>query len=393
MSPASRLRLFYFLYYGGVGANLPYLAAYLRGLGFSGEAIGTVQMLAPLVAAPVALLWAAAADRLGAPGRALRLASLGSALAAAFLPAARTPLALAAVVLAQALAERAVVPLADAVTLEWTREQGRSYARIRVFGSLGFIAVAQGLGLALSARGDRPGDAVVPVTIALCVAGYALATRRLPAAAATAVRPSARDAAALLRDRRLLALLAACAVHWAACAPFHLMFGVFVRDAGLPAAVTGLAMAVGVGAEVLALLAFPRLERLAGTRGLLAAAFAATALRFALLAGARGAAAIVLLQTLHAFTFGVFWGASTRAMARLVPAPLRATGQALYAAVVFGGGNAVGYQLTGWGYDRLGGVGPLFGCAAVLEVVPLAAALAWRVKHAPAKKRLAARPR
>jgi PPP family 3-phenylpropionic acid transporter len=179
-------------------------------------------------------------------------------------------------------------------------------------------------------------------------------------------------------DRRLLALLAACTLHWAACAPFHLLFGVFVRDAGLPAAVTGLAMTAGVGAEVAALLAFSRLERRLGTRALLAGTFAMTALRWGLLARAHGAAEIVLLQLFHGFTFGVFWGASMRALARLVPGRLRATGQALYAAVVFGGGNAVGYQLAGIGYDRLGGVGPLFAWAAALEVVPLLAALAWR---------------
>src|SRR5919197_5679859 len=124
MSPASRLRLFYFFYYASVGANLPYLAPYLRGLGFSGEAIGTVQMLSPLVAAPAALGWAAAADRLGAPTRALRGAALWSACAAAFLPLARTPLAVGAVGLLQGLAERAIVPLVDAIALEWTRERG-----------------------------------------------------------------------------------------------------------------------------------------------------------------------------------------------------------------------------------------------------------------------------
>jgi MFS transporter, PPP family, 3-phenylpropionic acid transporter len=375
MSPASRLRLFYFFYYASVGANLPYLAAYLRGLGFSGEAIGTVQMLPPLLAAPVALGWAAAADRLAAPSRALALAALWSAGAVALLPLARTPFAVGAVVLLQSLAERAVVPLADAVTLEWTRERGRSYARIRLFGSLGFIALAQGLGLVLSARGDRGGDRAVPVAVALCVAGYAVAARRLPSPAVHTARPRAAEALALLRNRRLVLVLLACGVHWAGCAPFHLLFGVFVRDAGLPAAVTGLAMTAGVGAEVLALLVYPRLERRARTRTLFTLAFAATAVRWALLSRARGAPAIVLLQLFHGFTFGVFWGASIAALSTLVPARLRATGQALYAAVVFGGGNAVGYQLAGVGYDRLGGVAPLYAWAAALEVIPCAGML------------------
>lgn len=373
MSTTSRLRLFYFAYYGAVGANLPYFAAYLRGLGFSGEEIGSVQMIGPLLAAPVALAWGALADRLRAPGRALALASVWSLAAAVFLPWARTPLALGAVVLLQSLAERAVVPLADAVTLEWARRgAGAVYTRIRLFGSLGFIALAQGLGLLLAARGDRPGDRAVPVVVALCVAGYALSARRVDVPAPAAPRPRARDALALLRDRRLLALLLACAVHWGACAPFHLLFGVFVHDLALPASVTGLAMAAGVGAEVLALLAYPRLASRFGPRALFAVAFAGTALRWALLARATTAPALVVLQLLHALTFGIFWGASMQAMAALVPAPLRATGQALYAAVVFGAGNGLGYQLAGAGYDRFGGVGPLFGWAALVELVPLA---------------------
>ena len=44
--------------------------------------------------------------------------------------------------------------------------------------------------------------------------------------------------------------------------------------------------------------------------------------------------------------------------------------------MVFGGGNAVGYALSGIGYDRLGGVAPLFGFAAGAELLSLAVVLA-----------------
>jgi PPP family 3-phenylpropionic acid transporter len=380
MVPAARLRLFYFLFYGSVGAVLPYFAPYLRGLGFSGAQIGAVQMIAPLLGPPVALLWSAAADRLGTPGRALGLATLLSASAIAFLPLARTPLAVAAVLLAQALAERAVVPLVDSVTLEWVRASARhTYARIRLFGSLGYVVVAQGLGLVLAARGDRPGDLAVPLAIAALVAGYAAVARGLPSPPrAEGPRPELRDVAGLVRDRGLLVLLAACAVHWASCAPFHLLFGVHVRDLGLPSSVTGLGMAVGVGAEVAALLAFPRLEARFGLRALFGAAFAGSALRWLLTARAGGAAGLVAAQALHALSFGVFWGASVNAMAAAVPPRLRATGQALYASVVFGVGNAVGFALSGAGYDRFGGVAPLFAIAAGTELLALALVAAGR---------------
>ena len=58
-------------------------------------------------------------------------------------------------------------------------------------------------------------------------------------------------------------------------------------------------------------------------------------------------------------------------MQRAVPPHLRATGQALFSATVFGAGHALGYALSGAGYDRFGSAGPLYTCAAVIELLPL----------------------
>ena len=118
-------------------------------------------------------------------------------------------------------------------------------------------------------------------------------------------------------------------------------------------------------------------------RRLLALAFVGSAVRWALLSRSTGAAAVAGLQLLHGLSFGIFWACATRALADLVPPRLRATGQAVFTAIVFGGGNAAGYALSGIGYDRLGGVGPLFLAAAVAEVLALAVVLA------PASRRAA----
>jgi MFS transporter, PPP family, 3-phenylpropionic acid transporter len=377
MAPATRLRLFYFLYYGNVGAYLPYFAAYLRGLGFSGEQIGLVQMVPSLVAPAVAIAWASFADHRATPQRALRLATGWAALAVLLLPFAREPWQVGAVIVLLSLGDRAVVPLVDSITLEWCRERpGLSYARIRLFGSIGFIALSLLVGRALTLRGDRPADLVVPLVVMACVAGYATVARGAPPSARAGERPGARDMLALVRDRRLHLLVAAAAIHWAACAPFHLFFGVFVRDLGLPSDVTGIGMSIGVLAEIAVLLAFPRLERRIPLRALLAIAFVGSAARWALLSLATGAAAVASLQVLHGLTFGLFWGGAVKALAEVVPPPLRATGQAAFTALVFGGGNAVGYALSGIGYDRLGGVGPLFAFAAAAELLALAVLLA-----------------
>lgn len=373
MSPTTRLRLFYLLYYGNVGTYLPYFAAYLRGRGFSGQEIGLVQMLPSLLAPVVALSWASYADHRASPQRALRLASGCAALAVLLLPFAREPWQVGAVIVLMSFGDRAVVPLVDSITLAWCRENpGSSYARIRLFGSIGFIAASLLAGWALALRGDRPADLLVPVAVAACVAAYAVVARRTPPTTPHHDRPGARDLLALARDRRLHLLLAASAVHWAACAPYHLLFGVFVRDRGLSSGVTGAGVGVGVAAEIAALVLFPRLERRFPLRGLFAIAFLGSAIRWALLSRAAGALPVVSLQLLHGLTFGLFWGCATHALAEAVPPALRATGQAAFSAIVFGGGNALGYALSGVGYDLLGGTAPLFAFAAAAEVLALA---------------------
>lgn len=383
MAPASRLRLVYFLYYGGVGVFLPYFGAYLRGLGFSGKQIGFVQMLPSLLSPAVAVSWAWYADHRSTPARALRLATGWAALAVLLLPFAGAPWQVGAVIALMSLGDRAIVPLTDSMTLEHCREHaGTSYARIRLFGSLGFIGLTLVAGRLLTLRGNRPADLLVPVVTAACVVGIAWVARGAPQPPHHGERPAPGGLLALLADRRLLLFLGAAALHWAACAPYHLFFGVHVRDLGLPADVTGIGMGIGVVAEILALLWYPRLAALFSQRVLFAVAFVGSAVRWFLLSRATGAVAVAGLQAFHGLTFGVFWGTAMQGIAALVPSRLRATGQALFTAVVFGGGNAIGYALTGVGYDRLGGAGPAYAIAAVAELVALAVVLLPRPRPA-----------
>ena len=364
-----RLRAFYFLAYAGVGTWLSYFAPYLRGLGFSGEDIGFVTMVQQLTLVPWALFWGAVGDRLASPVRALRICVAGVAVAVLALPFARTPLPMACVLIAAAIFSGGVVPLVDSTTVEAVRLE---YGRTRLWGSVGFVLSAQAMGFLLAWRGERPADPAMPLAYIGCVVAYAILAQTFPATAPSGERAHFRDAAALLRSKALLFILAICAVHWVALAPYHLLFGVLVRDLGMSSRVTGIATALGVVAEVFALLVFPRLEARFGLRALFAASFAGSIVRWLLLWQARSPAALVLLQLFHAFTFGLYWGCAVEAMQRIVPGRLRATGQSLYSAVVFGGGNALGYALAGAGYDRLGGVPKLFACAAGLELLPLA---------------------
>jgi PPP family 3-phenylpropionic acid transporter len=383
----NRLRLVYFLYFAATGTLQPFLAKYLKGRGFTGGEVGNIQMAPAVVALFAGVVWARIAEKRRDPVRVIGWLTAWAALSALFLPFAATPLAVGAVVFSMSLGDRGLMPLLDSLSLEYVRKRPEvSYSRMRMFGSLGYAVLATALGYVLDARGDRPGDVLVPATIAFFAVCYALAARRLvPEPPAQREHPTWRDLWVLFGDYRLMLVLAAGAIHWVACMPYSLWMGRFVEELGLPAWVAGWAITAGVLAEVTAMMAFPWLERWFSPRALLAVVFLGSAARWALTARTSSAPAIVALQVLHGLSYGLFWATLVKLVTDLVPARMRATGLALCSATVFGVGNMVGSRLVGWGHDQTHSVARLFGWATWPDLAIGAAAvalLAWSAVRA-----------
>jgi PPP family 3-phenylpropionic acid transporter len=377
----ARLASVYFAYYAAIGVSMAYLAPYLRGLGFDGKQIGAVAFAQQSGSVVAALFWGSLGDRIGI--KALRLGAAGAACAAAFLPLARTPLQAGVALGSVALFSGGIVPLVDAATVH---ALGPGYGRTRLWGSLGFICTAQGLGLLLAARGERPADSAMLFAWMACFALTACAAFAVPP-----VNPASDDAPplrrlaqgfSLLRDRRVALLFLACTLHWTANVPYNLFFGVLVREHGFSSRVTGSGMALGVAAEVLALFALPRLLQRFSLRSLFFAVYLLSAVRWLLVARARTAPELALLQLFHGATFGLWWGCAVESMRNAVPARLRASGQAVFSAVVFGAGNLSGSLLSGAGFDLFGGAAALFACAAGVELLAsLVLALPYERSH------------
>jgi PPP family 3-phenylpropionic acid transporter len=127
-----------------------------------------------------------------------------------------------------------------------------------------------------------------------------------------------------------------------------------------------------------------------GLEEMLALAFAASSLRWFAVSQAHATWALMGLQSLHGFTFGLFWGAAIALCADSVPPALRATGQALFVMSI-NLGTALGNLATGALYDA-GGAGRLFLYAAIGELLPLALALRARHRVRQAVAPVVARP-
>jgi PPP family 3-phenylpropionic acid transporter len=361
----------YGAYFAATGVTLPFLPGYLEEQGLSPTEIGLLLAIQPAFAMFAPAFFCSWADRRSAHRASLVLASVGAALGFSTLLAADAFATYALAMAAYALFVTSIVPLIDSLALEAVREARASYSHLRIFGSFGFVVASLSVGL-LVPKLDRV-VLLVPLGLMLGAAAFAtlIRTRIARASLAEAIRPTLSTG--------LFYLLAASALHWIACAPFHGSLALHVRALGLPTSVVGGAAALGVAAEIVVMTLYPRTLQRLSEGAVLGLAFSASALRWLGMSFATSAMAIVGLSLLHGLTFGAFYIAAVSFLARTIPPERRARGQGLFGAVTFGAGGLVGFAVSGVGFDALGGPG-LFAAAAAAEIV--AALLVLRIPRA-----------
>ena len=354
----ARLAAFYAAAFLVVGVQLPFWPVFLAGRGLDAQQIATVfavAIWAKVVATPAI---GALADRLGRR-RAVMIA-LAAAACAAY--AALWPVAgfgmLLALNLVAGVAQSALMPLGDSLTLAAVRNEGLDYGRVRVWGSLTFILAAIGSGAALSGMLAADGGdnrvllLVVAASAVLCAACLAIP----PTDRAVPPRRSRWAALGHLAGDRRFWLFVISAAALQASHQLYYGFGtLYWRTLGFSDPVIGVLWAEGVVAEI-ALFWFsaPFVARF-GPLGLMAVGGAAGVLRWSLMGLLPGLGAAAVLQLLHALTFGASHLGAMHFMARHVPPGAAASAQSLYSALSAGFGSGLVMLAAGALYAAYGG--------------------------------------
>ena len=138
--PALALGAFYFAYFAYAGGFTPYLSLYLTAVGMSAAQIGLLigVMQASRMVGPV--LWGWLADRRGQRMHLVRLTAAAGALGFPAIAWADGFAGLFLALAAMSFLTSAAMPLAEATTFGHVRGDTGRYARIRLWGSIGFIA-------------------------------------------------------------------------------------------------------------------------------------------------------------------------------------------------------------------------------------------------------------
>ncbi|NJA87986.1 MFS transporter [Rhodocyclus tenuis] len=350
--PYWRLSSYYFFHFAFIGAFSPYFGLYLKSLSFSAWDIGLVMSQMQLMRMFAPYLWGALADRQPRRTPIIRLAaaiSLVSFVAFFFTTSLGGLLAAMAML---AFFWSAALPLVETQTFDHLRDDPARYSRIRVWGSIGFIVAVMAVGAWLE---YRPISHLLWMLLATQIGIMVCALRVPEAKAHTSSTVPAPSLAAILRQTRVRALLAACFAMSAAHGAYYVFYSIHLAGHGYSTSLVGGLWSLGVIAEIGVFMIMAPLLRRFSLRAILLTCFAAAALRFVMIGwGVDSLAIIFVAQLLHALTFGAHHAAAIAAINRWFPGRAQGRGQALYSSLSFGAGGLFGALISGWSWDSLG---------------------------------------
>lgn len=366
--PYWRLSAFYFFYFAVVGTIVPFWGLYLQSLDFSALEIGYIGaiLMATKIVAPN--IWGWVADR---SGQRLRVIQWGCLLAALFFLVVLFKHSfwwIAAGVALYSFFWNAVLAQFEVVTLAYLGDHPQSYSRIRLWGSVGFILVVVGLG----ALFDWLSISYLPVAMLVFLLLIWACSLSIVDQPFEAAHVSAKSLMATVMHRPVLSFLLCAFLLQVSHGSYYTFFSVYLEELGYSRTDIGMLWALGVVAEVLLFLVMHRLMHRFSLRGLLLVSVLLTVVRWWLIGCYPDQVAILLLaQCLHAFSFGSAHAVAIEFIRRHFHGEIQGQGQALYSAVSFGAGGAVGAFISGLVWSS----SPVLSFA----LSALFAALAWLV--------------
>jgi PPP family 3-phenylpropionic acid transporter len=337
---AWRLGFLYAALFLVVGCYLPYLPVWLDWRSLDADQIA-VLLAAPLFTRIlVTPLIGFAADLVGGRRTIVIALAWGSLLSFLLLWAASGFWQMLVAIILLAINWTAITPLVETVAVSGLRTGALDYGRVRLWGSLSFIAASLGSGLIIGRIGP---EIVLPLLVAattLLVLGAHLLPRELGGrgrATASMLRGlKLADAFELLRAPLFLLFLLAASLIQASHAVYYSFGTLHWRAQGISDGTIGVLWSVGVIAEVALFAVSGRVIAYCGTARLLMLAGLAATLRWGVMALDPPLSIIGPLQTLHAMSFGAAHLAAIHFLTHAVPEHRAATAQGVYAAMVAG---------------------------------------------------------
>jgi PPP family 3-phenylpropionic acid transporter len=240
-----------------------------------------------------------------------------------------------------------LMPLGESATIHALYKDDsfdKRYGRLRLWGSIGFIAMV----LAAGELFQRKTIELYPIVGTVVLFALALITFCLH---------EPKMGRRKMVKGELLIVLFNPDVRWFLLSGFFMIFAhaslyvfysLYLADLGYDKFEIGLFWALGVAAEVIFFYFQSKVLSRLDAEIILQAAFGVGVIRFILIAFLPITSVLILAQLMHAGTFAAHHSAATKLLQRWFMGPVQARGQALMATISYGLGGTLGGLCAGW---------------------------------------------
>jgi len=342
----------YFIYFGVLGVYLPYFNLYCYHLDFSGFEIGILSSIKTVTIATFPLVWSAIADRFQIRRSIYILCNVISTAVWVFYFITVDFRLMLVIGIVYGIFHAPLISFLEAFSMDVLGKEKKKYGHIRVWGSLNFIIIVMAAGWLIDLFSVR-------IILFLIFAGsllQALLSVKVPKAVIKE-KNSFKEGLRIFSEKRLVVFLISAFLMLVSHGAYYGFFSIHLEGLGFGNAFIGFAWALASISEILVMIKSDSIFRRFSIGKVLAFSFAVAAVRWFLLAFAETRFAILLLQLLHAATYGSFHIASVLYIDRLMPGKARTFGQAVNNSVTYGLGISVGFLVTGYFFEKVGSPG------------------------------------
>lgn len=345
----------------------PFLAVFLDNRGFSSLQIGEIIAVVTATKVIGPTLWAMLSDRTGKQLGVIRLGAVLSLLCFCGLFFVHAYWSMLVFLALFSLFWTAILPQLEVMTLSSIRRSPKIYARIRLWGSVGFIAAAIIASELIAVFG-----AEIYLLIGVLISvGLVISSAFLKQSVSALPRAASHGSifAKVLNYRFVLFFFAGLMLQ-ISFGPLYGFFALYLQDFGYQGYAVGVLVGLGSFAEIGVFLIAGLLFKRFSIKQLLIFSMLSAVLRWCLTAAyADMIGVLIFSQLLHAFSFGLYHSASMQFLHLHFASNQQNRGQAIYIAGVYGIGGALGVYATGVIWEGGAGGQNAFYLAAVAALI------------------------
>ncbi|MBU3545408.1 MFS transporter [Polynucleobacter sp. MWH-Mekk-B1] len=352
MTPSVRWAFgsFFFLYFAYVGLVSPYASLFFLDRGFNVIEIAVLMSMLQITRIVGPFSWGWLSDYLSNRVGIIRFCACLAALVFVCIFFLNSYLAFFVWMFVLHTILSSLMPLGESATVHALFKDNsfdKRYGRLRLWGSIGFIAMV----LVAGELFQRKGIELYPIVGMIVLSLLALITFLL--------HEPKMERRKMVKGE-LLVVLFNPDVRWFLLSGFFMIFAhaalyvfysLYLSNLGYNKFQIGLFWALGVFAEVIFFYFQSKVLSRLDAEVVLQASFGVGVVRFALIALYPLTPVLIFAQILHAGTFAAHHSAATKLLQRWFTGPLQARGQALMATISYGLGGTLGGLCAGWIWD------------------------------------------